>query len=53
MLTTQYGLERAMEKYRLAWVEDMVSLVLTPNSGKLFPTQLKTPTCTGEDILYA
>jgi L-alanine-DL-glutamate epimerase-like enolase superfamily enzyme len=39
----------AMEKYRLAWLEDMVPWFYT-DQWKLVSDTLKTPTCTGEDI---
>ena len=39
----------AMEKYRLAWVEDMVPWFYT-DQWKLVTDAIKTPTCTGEDI---
>jgi len=40
---------RAMEKYRLAWVEDMVPWFDTER-WKTVSDALDTPTCTGEDI---
>lgn len=40
---------RAMEKYRLAWVEDMVPWFYT-DQWKIVSDALETPTCTGEDI---
>jgi L-alanine-DL-glutamate epimerase-like enolase superfamily enzyme len=40
---------RAMEKFRLAWVEDMVPWFLT-DQWKTVTDALETPTCTGEDI---
>ncbi|NQU84736.1 MAG: mandelate racemase/muconate lactonizing enzyme family protein [Mariniphaga sp.] len=40
---------RAMEKYRLAWVEDMVPWFYT-DQWKTVTDSLETPTCTGEDI---
>ncbi len=40
---------RAMEKFRLAWVEDMVPWFDTEN-WKIVSSALDTPTCTGEDI---
>lgn len=40
---------RAMEKYRLAWVEDMVPWFYT-EQWKTVSDALETPTCTGEDI---
>lgn len=39
----------AMEKYRLAWVEDMVPWFYT-EQWKVVSDALETPTCTGEDI---
>ena len=40
---------RAMEKYRLAWVEDMVPWFYT-DQWKTVSDAIETPTCTGEDI---
>jgi L-alanine-DL-glutamate epimerase-like enolase superfamily enzyme len=40
---------RAMEKYRLAWVEDMVPWFYT-DQWKTVTDAIETPTCTGEDI---
>jgi L-alanine-DL-glutamate epimerase-like enolase superfamily enzyme len=40
---------KAMEKYRLAWVEDMVPWFMT-DQFKTLTDALETPTCTGEDI---
>ncbi|HLN21636.1 MAG TPA: mandelate racemase/muconate lactonizing enzyme family protein [Bacteroidales bacterium] len=40
---------RAMEKYRLAWLEDMVPWFYT-DQWKKVSDALETPTCTGEDI---
>lgn len=40
---------RAMEKYRLAWVEDMVPWFYT-DQWKTVSDAVETPTCTGEDI---
>jgi L-alanine-DL-glutamate epimerase-like enolase superfamily enzyme len=40
---------RAMEKFRLAWVEDMVPWFYT-DQWKTVTDALDTPTCTGEDI---
>lgn len=40
---------RAMEKYRLAWVEDMVPWFYT-DQWKTLSDAIETPTCTGEDI---
>jgi L-alanine-DL-glutamate epimerase-like enolase superfamily enzyme len=40
---------RAMEKYRLAWVEDMVPWFYT-DQWKIVSDAIETPTCTGEDI---
>jgi L-alanine-DL-glutamate epimerase-like enolase superfamily enzyme len=40
---------RAMEKYRLAWLEDMVPWFYT-DQWKTVTDALETPTCTGEDI---
>ncbi len=40
---------RAMEKYRLAWLEDMVPWFYT-EQWKTVSDALETPTCTGEDI---
>ena len=40
---------RAMEKYRLAWLEDMVPWFYT-DQWKTVSDALETPTCTGEDI---
>lgn len=40
---------RAMEKYRLAWLEDMVPWFYTEQWKKVSDA-LETPTCTGEDI---
>ncbi len=40
---------RAMEKYRLAWVEDMVPWFYT-DQWKTLSDAVETPTCTGEDI---
>jgi L-alanine-DL-glutamate epimerase-like enolase superfamily enzyme len=42
-------LGRAVEKYRLAWLEDMVSWELT-DQWKTISDALETPTTTGEDI---
>jgi len=43
----RFGL--AMEKYRLAWLEDMVPWFYT-EQWKTVSDALETPTCTGEDI---
>jgi L-alanine-DL-glutamate epimerase-like enolase superfamily enzyme len=40
---------RAMEKFRLAWLEDMVPWFYT-SQWKTVSDALETPTCTGEDI---
>ena len=40
---------RAMEKFRLAWLEDMVPWFYTAQ-WKTVTDALETPTCTGEDI---
>jgi L-alanine-DL-glutamate epimerase-like enolase superfamily enzyme len=40
---------KTMEKYRLAWVEDMVPWFMIDQFKTLTDT-LETPTCTGEDI---
>jgi L-alanine-DL-glutamate epimerase-like enolase superfamily enzyme len=40
---------RAMEKFRLAWLEDMVPWFYT-SQWKTVSDSLETPTCTGEDI---
>jgi L-alanine-DL-glutamate epimerase-like enolase superfamily enzyme len=40
---------RAMEKFSLAWLEDMVPWFYT-NEWKTVTDALETPTCTGEDI---
>ncbi len=40
---------RAMEKFRLAWLEDMVPWFYT-DQWKTVSDALETPTCTGEDI---
>jgi L-alanine-DL-glutamate epimerase-like enolase superfamily enzyme len=40
---------KAMEKYRLAWVEDMVPWFYT-EQWKEVTDALDTPTCTGEDV---
>ncbi len=40
---------RAMEKFRLAWLEDMVPWFYT-EQWKTVTDALETPTCTGEDI---
>lgn len=40
---------RAMEKYRLAWLEDMVPWFQT-GQWKTVSDAIETPTCTGEDI---
>lgn len=40
---------RTMEKYRLAWVEDMVPWFYT-EQWKIVSDAIETPTCTGEDI---
>ena len=42
-------LGRALEKYRLAWLEDIVSWELT-DQWKTMTDALETPTLTGEDI---
>ena len=42
-------LGRALEKYRLAWLEDIVSWELT-DQWKTMTEALETPTLTGEDI---
>lgn len=42
-------LGRAVEKYRLAWLEDLVSWELT-DQWKTISDALETPTLTGEDI---
>jgi L-alanine-DL-glutamate epimerase-like enolase superfamily enzyme len=40
---------KALEKYRLAWLEDMLSWEMT-DQVKLLTESLETPTTTGEDI---
>ena len=40
---------KAMEKYRLAWLEDMVPWFYT-DQWKTVSDALETPTCTGEDV---
>ncbi|MDR1644675.1 MAG: mandelate racemase/muconate lactonizing enzyme family protein [Tannerellaceae bacterium] len=40
---------RAMEKYRLAWLEDMIPWYRT-DDWRTISDALETPTCTGEDI---
>jgi len=40
---------RAMEKYRLAWLEDMVPWFYT-EQWRTVSDAIETPTCTGEDI---
>ncbi|TVP47718.1 MAG: mandelate racemase/muconate lactonizing enzyme family protein [Mongoliibacter sp.] len=40
---------RAMDKYRLAWLEDMVPWMYT-DQWRTVSDALETPTCTGEDI---
>lgn len=40
---------KQMDKYRLAWLEDMVPWFLTEQM-KTLSTALETPVCTGEDI---
>ncbi|MDH6304816.1 L-alanine-DL-glutamate epimerase-like enolase superfamily enzyme [Parabacteroides sp. PH5-13] len=40
---------KAMDKYRLAWVEDMVPWTYT-EQWKTVTNAVETPTCTGEDI---
>ncbi len=40
---------RKMEKYRLAWLEDMVPWFIT-DQLKTLTEAIETPTCTGEDI---
>ena len=40
---------RAMEKYRLAWLEDMVPWFYT-DQNKMLSDAIETPICTGEDI---
>ena len=42
-------LGRAVEKYRLAWLEDMIPWHLTPQLKEI-KTEIETPLCTGEDI---
>jgi L-alanine-DL-glutamate epimerase-like enolase superfamily enzyme len=42
-------LGRAMDKFRLAWLEDMVPWFYT-DQWKTVTDALETPTCTGEDI---
>jgi L-alanine-DL-glutamate epimerase-like enolase superfamily enzyme len=42
-------LGKALEKYRLAWMEDIVSWDLT-DQWKTLSDALETPVCTGEDI---
>jgi L-alanine-DL-glutamate epimerase-like enolase superfamily enzyme len=42
-------LGRALDKYRLAWLEDMVPWFYT-DQWKTVSDALETPTCTGEDI---
>ncbi|MGB3531289.1 MAG: mandelate racemase/muconate lactonizing enzyme family protein [Saprospiraceae bacterium] len=42
-------LGRAVEKYRLAWLEDMIPWQLT-SQLKEIKTAIETPLCTGEDI---
>ena len=42
-------LGKALEKYRLAWLEDMISWDFT-NQWKIISDSLETPTITGEDI---
>jgi len=40
---------KAMEKYRLAWVEDMVPWFYT-DQNRMLSDAIETPVCTGEDI---
>lgn len=48
-LNNSVRLGRAMEKFRLAWLEDMVPWFFT-DQWKTVTDALETPTCTGEDI---
>lgn len=48
-LNTGISLGLALEKYRLAWMEDIVSWEYT-DQWKTMSDALKTPLCTGEDI---
>jgi L-alanine-DL-glutamate epimerase-like enolase superfamily enzyme len=42
-------LGRAVEKYRLAWLEDLITWKFTDH-WKTISDAIETPTCTGEDI---
>jgi L-alanine-DL-glutamate epimerase-like enolase superfamily enzyme len=42
-------LGRAVEKYRLAWLEDLIPWYFTDH-WKIISDAIETPTCTGEDI---
>ncbi len=42
-------LGKVLEKYRLAWMEDIIPWQMT-NDWKTITEALETPTCTGEDI---
>lgn len=48
-LNNMIRLGKAVEKYRLAWLEDMVPWQYT-QQHKTITDALETPTCTGEDI---
>jgi L-alanine-DL-glutamate epimerase-like enolase superfamily enzyme len=48
-LNTGIALGMALEKYKLAWMEDIVSWEYT-DQWKTMSDALKTPLCTGEDI---
>ena len=48
-LNNAIRLGRAVEKYRLAWLEDMIPWQLT-SQLKEIKTSFETPLCTGEDI---
>lgn len=48
-LNNAIRLGRAVEKYRLAWLEDMIPWQLT-SQLKEIKTAIETPLCTGEDI---
>ncbi|WP_026463927.1 mandelate racemase/muconate lactonizing enzyme family protein [Adhaeribacter aquaticus] len=50
-LNNSIRLGRAVEKYRLAWLEDMVPWFRT-EQWKTITNALETPTITGEDIYY-
>ena len=49
MLNNCIRLGKALEKYRLAWLEDMVPWQYT-EQHKTITEALETPTLTGEDI---